>query len=44
MAVTMGRTCDEHIREQGPKEIFGPQKEELSREWRKLHNEGLYDL
>jgi hypothetical protein len=44
MAVTMGRTYAEHIREQGAKEIFGPHKEELSREWRKLHNEGLHDL
>ena len=44
MAAPKERTEGEHTREQGPKEIFGPQREELSREWRKLHNEGLHDL
>jgi len=24
--------------------IFGPKKDEVIREWRKLHNEGLNDL
>jgi hypothetical protein len=24
--------------------IFGPKRDELKREWRKLHNEELYDL
>jgi hypothetical protein len=24
--------------------IFGPKKDEVTREWRKLHNEELYDL
>jgi len=24
--------------------IFGPKREEVTREWRKLHNDGLNDL
>jgi hypothetical protein len=24
--------------------IFGPKRDEVTREWRKLHNEELYDL
>jgi hypothetical protein len=24
--------------------IFGPQRDEVTREWRKLHNEKLHDL
>jgi hypothetical protein len=26
------------------REIFGPKRDEVTGEWRKLHNEGLYDL
>jgi hypothetical protein len=26
------------------KEIFGPKRDEVTREWRKLHNEELHDL
>jgi hypothetical protein len=24
--------------------IFGPKRDEMTREWRKLHNKGLHDL
>jgi hypothetical protein len=27
-----------------PTELFGPKKDEIIREWRKLHNKELYDL
>jgi len=27
-----------------PRKIFGPKKDEVGREWRRLHNEELYDL
>jgi hypothetical protein len=26
------------------KRIFGPKRDRVTREWRRLHNEGLYDL
>jgi hypothetical protein len=27
-----------------PTELFGPKKDEIIREWRRLHNKELYDL
>jgi len=27
-----------------PRRTFGPKRDEVTREWRKLHNEELYDL
>jgi hypothetical protein len=29
---------------EGVKRIFGPKKDEVKREWRKLHNMELHDL
>jgi hypothetical protein len=30
--------------ENGAEEIFGPKRDEVTGEWRKLHNEELHDL
>jgi hypothetical protein len=32
------------VREQGSEGIFGPKRDEVTGEWRKLHNEELHNL
>ena len=39
-----GGTWTESVRKQAAGEIFGPERDEVTGEWTKLPNEGLYDL
>jgi hypothetical protein len=32
------------VREQGAEKVFGSERNEIKGEWRRLHNEELYDL
>jgi hypothetical protein len=37
-------TQAEGFREYGPRRIFGPERDEVMGEWRRLHNKELYAL
>ena len=32
------------VREQGAEEIFGPKRDEVTGEWRRLHNQELHNF
>jgi hypothetical protein len=38
------KTWAEGVRKQAAGEIFGPKRDEVTGDWKKLHNEGLQDL
>jgi len=48
MGVNLGRSREEHrlgmFENRGLRRIFGPKRDEVTREWSKLHNEELNDL
>ena len=44
MSAIKGRTWAEDVRELGPEQDIEIKGEEVTGEWRKLHNEQLHDL